>query len=942
MGTEETDWVTIANNLLNKCHINLQVRNVTDCDAHVFVALYEAILGERVPDSISNSQSQEDDAHNVQSVIDSLALDYLQVSLSHITGENIVTGDIDSIQNLLEIFDGLLEYLTEQISEASSQNGDDTELYREIHHSRVPQEELQGQTGLMPSLRLPQSAGSVITFYRSSALSSDLLVPSWEGEGSESTAELIRLGDTAHTFTVREPCVRNGLSLDEMTGTSQNQDQLPSAIPLNLPYQPTETRPITTNHGHQLSIRSNDHSFVPSPVRSNDHPSSNIQNGFSSHGVTSDAGVETNEISRHRDLPYGSALPAETPGIKDDTWYLLGKKKSLEMGDPGLIIWNTRGDNYNKPEIGNYVLKNLLSAWGQIKKKLGINRQIESLKLDIIEANTSSSSHKKVAFRTLPEIHLLTQSLRETRDSWPSISEGEISTEPGSTGLSLTDRPPPVSESLFRDSSRNSETPMPSFLEEPLSVQRARNKLSEQELKEMSEKLSHRLDELDQMLKKALGDQGLVGEPRDEDKLSQHSDGIMEFRRKKQGKAVQKHMKKLPTRPRSLTSSPVSHAPPQPSLSAQFEDVLHKEATGETGKIRRGVQKELDQQRVKSQLLTKAYEDELKDFEEREMAKLSKLKSKLKKTEQEFKENIHKEPLRRSQPEKIYSRKRVQRNVKPSHRLPNCNKASAQMKIKENNLLPLLLEEFPYLHISPHTLNKMWKGQSAQIEQLNKSVQEDEHSERKLQNEVEDAQRKHELLKDLTRKEQEHNQRLRDFKERISLQKSSQNKMRENRQQVARAKRYYDDYHVQLRAKMMRARTREERIVKKLFVDGLELQKQRLREMRSYTKEQREEQRKRHKDELESMENYYKDQFSMLAEAVTQERHEIQAQEKVQSKTLQKMKRELRVKMEKEIQDLQDMIIRADEDAFFRELEAERLKKRLQMASYQYSKSHGL
>lgn len=37
-------------------------------------------------------------------------------------GENVVRGDKESINNLLEIFDGLLEYLKEEISE-ESQNG---------------------------------------------------------------------------------------------------------------------------------------------------------------------------------------------------------------------------------------------------------------------------------------------------------------------------------------------------------------------------------------------------------------------------------------------------------------------------------------------------------------------------------------------------------------------------------------------------------------------------------------------------------------------------------------------------------------------------------------------------------------------------------------------------------------------------------------------------
>ncbi|KAI2584634.1 CEP95 isoform 17 [Pan troglodytes] len=119
MAGSDAEWVTIANNLLFKCHIHLRIHELQDCDANVFIALYQSILGEKVPDLIVIPRSQEDDAHNVQAVIDSLALDYLQVSLSHITGENIVKGDKESIKNLLEIFDGLLEYLTERISETS-------------------------------------------------------------------------------------------------------------------------------------------------------------------------------------------------------------------------------------------------------------------------------------------------------------------------------------------------------------------------------------------------------------------------------------------------------------------------------------------------------------------------------------------------------------------------------------------------------------------------------------------------------------------------------------------------------------------------------------------------------------------------------------------------------------------------------------------------------
>lgn len=44
-----SDWVDVANDLFSKCHINLRLRRLTDCDANVFVTLYESILGEKVP-----------------------------------------------------------------------------------------------------------------------------------------------------------------------------------------------------------------------------------------------------------------------------------------------------------------------------------------------------------------------------------------------------------------------------------------------------------------------------------------------------------------------------------------------------------------------------------------------------------------------------------------------------------------------------------------------------------------------------------------------------------------------------------------------------------------------------------------------------------------------------------------------------------------------------
>ena len=75
------------------------------------------------------------------------------------------------------------------------------------------------------------------------------------------------------------------------------------------------------------------------------------------------------------------------------------------------------------------------------------------------------------------------------------------------------------------------------------------------------------------------------------------------------------------------------------------------------------------------------------------------------------------------------------------------------------------------------------------------------------------------------------------------------------RQAAARARRYFNDYELQLKAKLQRRRTREEMIFRRTFEEGLELQRERIRELKRYTKEKQEEHARRHQDQLESMEN---------------------------------------------------------------------------------------
>ncbi|NXB43587.1 CEP95 protein, partial [Leucopsar rothschildi] len=814
-----TDWVDVANDLLRTCHINQHINNLSECSADVFVHLYESILGEKVPDFIATPRSQEDDAHNVQAVIDSLALDYLQVSLSHITGENIVKGDRESIKNLLEIFDGLLEYLRE-VSEASSQTGAEISVLSSDKIQNASQVQLENTAGqltehtLMPSVERSQSEYFILTC---------------DTDGSESTSELIKLGDTAYSFSKRGEGEMESVHAAEPHKGSQSAsatklgEPIQQAIPLLPPFQPSD--PGWRDH----------------------HSSDRQAAALACSQAVNIPPIEKSLTPKSDDISDGLPLSRQIP--------------------VGKMLGDDAEDNVTKvPQV------------------------CES-------AVSASSSEEKLSLLLGEQV---AQIPRPESQHWPrTTSKCENST---------TDS-----------------------VEDSLSHRTAKEKMPQQEFREASENLSRRLNELDLMLKRALGEHTREEELRDEDSLSQHSDSVMDYGRRTAGRDTS--CPSYPGRPRSLS-------PASPSSQQQHHELRGTE-TGQTKTIRSHLQEERDERTRKAKLVTKAYENELRIFEAREKHRISKLREAAKEVEQEYKENIFQEHPKVSRPVKVYSRKTTPQYSKYSQWIPKRGimkpKQAAPMTIRDNDLLLQLLEEFPHLHISPRTLNKMWQQQLAHTLHLKAPSARPRP---KLQNEIEQALKKQELLAAIIKRDQDHSKRLQDIKQRISRQRWAQNKVTEKKQQVARARKYYEDYRAQLRAKLLRARTREEKIFKNLFEEGLEIQKQRLRDLRVYAQEKRDEQRREHQMELESLENYYKDQFSMLAEVIAQEFQELQTREKAQAQMLQKTKRELRSKMEKEIQQLQAAIMHSDDDTFFQELEADRLRSRLQMASFQYSQSH--
>ncbi|XP_036969036.1 centrosomal protein of 95 kDa-like isoform X2 [Acanthopagrus latus] len=850
MGTQEgeRDWVDVANDLLSKCHINLRLRKLTDCDANVFISLYENILGEKVPDYIAVPCSQEDDIHNVQSVIDSLSLDYLQISLSHITGENVVRGDKESINNLLEIFDGLLEYLKEEISE-DSQNGEDL---NDSLNEDVPGETKEtANCDATDNKEAELDGASSSSSGESTVHSSKHSLHSWNAEEIGSTSELIGLGVSARTFTAKqEDTVINSGPLDAKD--APQTELLHSAIALQPPNQSnTPQRPDTD----------------PQP------PS---------------------QPSTAAGLSQGQADEEAVPVITETS----------------------------KPEAETVVTNGLQSH--AVSTQQRVRTEVEGEALE-----PTNGGPRRVLFRTQPDVLFLT-----LQDEMAATTPSPPDTEEDEEDQNYTQRQSERRRGHMERTGLSSRLEEEGF-EEPLSYRRQRNKKAEEELHHISEKLSHRLEELDQMLKRVLSESGESSEVKEEDKQSHHSDSIMECRRTPRQHTGTPNAEST-HRARSLSPSPPrAHR----SLQGQLEDAMAEALSVDDGR-----QTNLTLPGHSQREENKGYEEELKRYEDKERAELDKARLKAQEAERQYREAILGDVSQAARPSpartKAQHRSEGNRQTTPGRRSQESPRKARSMKVRENDLLPVLLEELPHLHISPHALGHMWEQQMQQVDRLH--APSSSHSQRrtKLPSQVEEALRKHDLLVEIVRKDQEHARRLRDFKERVQQQKSTQNRLREQRQQVARAKKYHSDYHVQHRARLMRARTKEERMFRQLFEEGLELQKVRLREQKAYAREQRLEHQRRHQDQIKSMENYYKDQFSLLAEKLAQEREDIQVRKKAQEKALLKMKRELRSRMEREICELQKIIVQNDEDDYFQDLEVQRLRSRVQMASFQYNTSY--
>ena len=83
---------------------------MSQLNAAFYVLLYEGLFAEPLPDAVSLPNRREDEIHNVQMVIDTLSLDKLNTSMSHISGQAVIARDPSAVHNLLQVKEWIYLY----------------------------------------------------------------------------------------------------------------------------------------------------------------------------------------------------------------------------------------------------------------------------------------------------------------------------------------------------------------------------------------------------------------------------------------------------------------------------------------------------------------------------------------------------------------------------------------------------------------------------------------------------------------------------------------------------------------------------------------------------------------------------------------------------------------------------------------------------------------
>ncbi|XP_066932596.1 centrosomal protein of 95 kDa-like isoform X2 [Clytia hemisphaerica] len=915
----------LAEKLCKHLGYKRRIKELGDCDHEFFVQMYEHMLSEKLPGLISNANEMEEQIHNVQVVIDQLATEILETDLSHIEAQSIVQRNPIHIQHLLEIFDGLLELVLEETDDEQqcslNQDLDDSNVIADDHEvlSDVFQEEFGGATsskyiadqGVAEKPLSPDKRAFVTEKYVHRNGKMFLMDSTREGNSTNELiheAELIekrRREGRSNTTTTNDEKAGND---SEVNNWSDILVQTNSAVDSFADAQEIGKRPR-----RQLDVEKKQHE---EESKENQGGGSVIQHKHTHHHYHHK--FNSNSSSTADVSSATSKSPSSTSSSNDST------KSSNKI--------NTEDKNYNKTLHDDKGQPTTSSSSSSFKfdyekknKKVGRDTNyVDSWVQTDVGADTTLPSHKEflkslhdssmtdstlTRSRQLSELNSRLQNLRQELRPSRSTNETMTQTTPShaygdkENGKSRKTKDHHTKVSFASDVySRRPLIPSCSSDTEIDYSSPMRVKITKRKTRPTTTNTSKKDNQFERLARHCFSSTKPVSKsqaiPKKKDVHWLHSDQrLRELQLENECNRLneERQLKNL-----------------RQDYSQQRNLLVQRKATVEKEK--------------QSNLSKKRYETRSKSKKGLQR-KMTPDKDYALRLANIYKTNNHNVPSRgRSEITKKCRKRSASSSPVGRRRL------KSRLVLYEDEILPVMQEEFPFLQLSPHTAKLMWQKQMRQVNTLCKSARLNRPS--KAQQQIEDAQKKQEMLARIIQKEISHNQRMKDYKDQKFQEGLVKKKLAERRQRSACARKYYNEYAVRNKSRMLNKKSKEEKIFKQLFEDGLEIQRERLRELKKYAHEQREKNDTKQRNEIESMENYYRGQFSLLADTIAQEKSEIQIRQKAQNQLLHKMRNDMRKKMEGDIQTIQEQLINEQDTLSFRQIDADNMRKEFKLATY--------
>ncbi|KAI8741992.1 centrosomal protein of 95 kDa [Biomphalaria glabrata] len=972
--------VNLANHLLAEFNIPTRLEDVSDISAALFVVLYESLFSDRLPGIVRQPFSKEDEIHNCQTVIDVLSSDVVHDNLSHIRGVDIIAGNLTSISNLLDIFQYLLEYVVNKID--SDLDNNFSRISAESDQSKFGK---QDQNSLETSSEMSDKTKKKQTTSRSNKDSKTSLYKSNQHDGLQPAS--LNKNENRKAFD-EHPVITHEefFAMTYKKAPAYHLVRPPSPIKADQSESLLGQKTVDSEFDDTQKIHQSLNSFK--------RPTSPQIDQFLMKDYHTD--MYSDSVSHQvPDKPFAASLTLNRPEMKRDSPELKLVKHTYASipakttYDP--VFSKSAYDPVSSKTTFNQVstkssfdplatqMNNAIATkttYDAVSDK-AIYEHISSKTMFDPVLSTKATCDPVASTKTASASTYEPMSSKSLSDPFPSKTAPDlVSTKSSSDPVPTKVSYDPVSSSTYKPESLSGHyQPSAVNVEIPTAERDSTSKqhnYSYDDLRQMVEKTtaltrialmtspirSKELDTFDK-IKPTLpcSDEPLFSSnlKRDESKHVAFASYQSDTDREKKLVCKPSHHSKRPHSGLSTAKQMNKRYSSRVSASQKCKNKCKQGVTKSTKKqqannfpsnrvyeaTHQTLLKEDMAFKEKQDILQRFYAKDHEEFTEEVDDLIGREKQEVRKKEGElFKQFLKDNQKKRPEGKKVTSLSSKQAKMKSKSRKPQ-SQSIKQDSVEpvfnaetKEDLLPALLEEFPYLHLSDHTWHELWRRGLQQIEALTRSYQENLRKKTSAQNQLEDAADRHQLLGDLMRKQLEHTQRMHELKEQKLQQIKVKNKMHEKRMQSARARRYYNEYQVRARSKQLKKRTKEEMVFRDLFKTALNIQKERLKDIRHYANDCRKRQEIQRQNEIESLENFYQDQFQMLAERLDKERLDTGVREMAQQQMLERVKRELRKKMEAEIKLYQEQMFQDDDNVHFRQKDADRVKQHLHLARY--------